>query len=483
VQAVQNYLALYGFSNIQVEPNQLLVQADATVQQAQAAFNTALNVYSQNGTTVFANVTDAQVPGSLSGTVLAVLGLSNVTSMHPGFIPLTDPCNPASCATPNPANETFTPRQYQIAYDAACPSDNQNCAANNFPTGSATAVGIVAEGSLTQVVKDLRLYEGAYQLPQVPVSVVNAGIPSPDTAAAAEWDLDSQSSTGIAQAVSHLYFYVATSLQDSDIALAINRAVEDNHVKAFNMSFGECEYYAFLDGAMLVDDESFAEAALQGQTPFASTGDQGSACPVLPTNGVPASGPPSASYPATSPYVLAVGGTNLFTNTDYTFDYEVAWESGGGGVSYLENPPFWQAYTGTGTLPIVPSSEGSAVGTGRGVPDISMCAGGTVLAICSAIVYVSGATALYGGTSLSSPLAMGSWARIQSAHRYKLGFASPLFYQLANGGPSPSSPFFNDVLLGGNGLYSALPGYDYVTGLGSIDIFVVNKNIPATYPQ
>jgi hypothetical protein len=209
--------------------------------------------------------------------------------------------------------------------------------------------------------------------------VVNAGIPSPDTAGAGEWSLDSQSSTGIAQQVSHLYFYVATSLQDSDIALAISRAVEDNRVKAFNMSFGECEFSAYLNGAMLVDDEMFAEAALQGMTPFASTGDQGSACPVLPTNGVPLSGPPAAAYPAASPYVIAVGGTNLFTKTDYTFDFEVGWESGGGGPSYLENPPFWQAYTGKGTLPIVPSSGGSAVGAGRGLPDISMCGGGTVL--------------------------------------------------------------------------------------------------------
>jgi pseudomonalisin len=483
VQAVQNYLASYGFSNIQVETNQLIVQADATAQQAEAAFNTVLDTFSQNGTTVFANITDAQVPSSLAGAVLAVLGLSNVAGFHSDMVKLTDPCTPPSCPTPNPANETFTPRQYQIAYDAACPSDNPTCPANNFPSGSGTAVGIIAEGNLTQVVKDLRMYESTYKLPQVPVTVVNAGLPSPDTAAAAEWDLDSQSSTGIAQQVSHLYFYVATSLQDSDLALAINRAVEDNKVKAFNMSFGECEFSAYLNGAMLVDDEMFAEAALQGTTPFASTGDQGSACPVLPTNGVPLSGPPAASYPAVSPYVIAVGGTNLFTKTDYTFDYEVAWESGGGGPSYLENPPFWQAYTGKGTLPIVPSSVGSAVGTGRGVPDISMCAGGTVLAICSAIVYVNGATALYGGTSLSSPLAMGAWARLETAHRNRLGFAGPLFYQLANGGPTPSSPFFNDVILGSNGLYSALPGYDYVTGLGSIDIFTVNKNIPKTYPQ
>jgi pseudomonalisin len=480
VQAVENYLSGFGFSNIQVETNQLIVQADATAEQAEAAFNTVLSTYSQNGNTVFANATDAQVPALLSGVVAAVLGLNNVSGMHSDLIKFANPCSLPSCPTPDVDNETYTPQQYQIAYDAACPADNPNCPAKNFPTGSGTPIGIIAEGDLTQVVKDLRTAETAYKLPQVPVTVVNAGLASADTSGADEWSLDSQSSTGIAQQVSHLYFYVATSMSDSDLALAISKAVESNQVKAFNMSFGECEFSAYLDGSMLVDDQLFAEAALQGITAFASTGDQGSACAVLPTNGVPLSGPPSQNYPATSPYVTAVGGTNLFTNTDYSYDYEIGWEAGGGGLSYFESVPFWQAYTGSGTLPIVPSAE---EGVGRGIPDVSMCAGGSELAICSAIVYVDGATELIGGTSLSSPLAMGSWARIQSANHNKLGFAPPLFYQLANGGPTPSSPYFNDVVLGSNGLYTALPGYDYVTGLGSFDIFVVNKNIPKTYPQ
>ncbi|HEV2689538.1 MAG TPA: S53 family peptidase [Bryobacteraceae bacterium] len=480
VQAVQNYLAGFGFSNIQVEPNQLLVQADATAIQAEMAFNTSLAAFSQNGITSFANVLDAQVPSSLSGAVLAVLGLNNLSALR-SDIRSTVPCTPPGCPIPAVANETYTPQQYQIAYDAACPSDNPTCQALNFPTGGSTPVGIIAEGNLTQVVKDLRAFETANNLPQVPVTVVNAGLASPDTANAVEWDLDSQSSTGIAQQVSRLYFYVATSLTDSDIALAINRAVEDNKVKAFNMSFGECEFFAFLDGAMLVDDEAFAEAALQGTTPFASTGDQGSACPVVPTNGVPLSGPPDVAYPAASPYVIAVGGTNLFSNADYTYNSETAWESGGGGPSYFETAPFWQNFTGSGTAPIVPTAP---VGlAGRGVPDVSMCAGGAFLAICSAIVYNNGTTSLVGGTSLSSPLAMGSWARIESAHHNKLGFAGPLIYQLANGAPTLSSPYFNDVILGSNGFFSALPGWDYTTGLGTFDIFVVSKKIPSTYPH
>ncbi len=484
VQAVESYLTSAGFTNVTVDDNQLLVEGDGTAATASAAFNTTLEQYSANGATVYLNTTAAQVPASLSGIVVAVLGLNNVVALHtfltkPALGPMTVPCSPPECPVPDTSNESYTPQEYQIAYDAACPSDNTSCAAKGFSTGSTTPVGIIAEGDLTQVVTDLRTYEKTYDLPQVPVTVVNAGIASSDTSGADEWDLDSQTSTGIAQQVSHLYFYVATSLTDSDIATAVSKAVSQNKVKAFNMSFGECEYSAYIDGSMLVDDELFAEAALQGITPFASAGDNGSACPAEATNGVPLSGPPDTAYPASSPYVIAVGGTNMFSNADFTYDFETGWEAGGGGISYFETAPFWQSYTGGGSLPIVPSAEAGQ----RGVPDVSMCAGGSELAICAANVVVDGTITLVGGTSLSSPLSMGSWARIESAHKNKLGFAGPLIYQLATSGPPATSPYFNDVTLGANGLYTALPGYDYVTGLGSWDVHRISQVIPTTYPQ
>lgn len=190
----------------------------------------------------------------------------------------------------------YSPQDFQIAYNAAYPAGATASEANKqkLSTGLSTAIAVIAEGNLTQVVADLCFFEAYYKLPQVPVTILNAGLPS-SASGADEWDLDSQSSTGIAQQVSHLYFYVATSLTDSDIAPAISKAVTQNAVKAFNMSFGECEVLPYLDGAMLVDDEEFAQAALQGQTPFASSGDNGSACPVLPTNGVPGSGLPDVA--------------------------------------------------------------------------------------------------------------------------------------------------------------------------------------------
>ncbi|MBV9404287.1 MAG: S8/S53 family peptidase [Acidobacteriaceae bacterium] len=495
VQAVESYLSSYGFQNLAVSDNQLVVEADATAGQVTAAFNTALATFSLNGKTVFANTMDAKVPTSLATTVGAVLGLNNV----------------AAVKIPQPPSATnilngYSPQDFQIAYDAAYPADapggnankqkvTPNCGGARYcnPNNCAPAIGIIAEGNLgtvspnnptsgnpssssTGVIHDLYLYEQNFHLPIVPVTIVNAGIPSPDTAGVDEWDLDSQTSTGLGLYVSRLYFYVATSLTDSDIGLAINKAVSQNQVKAFNMSFGECEFFPYVDGAMLLDDELFAEAALQGQTAFASTGDNGAACPVLPTNGVPLSGPPAVAYPASSPYVISSGGTDLFTNSDYTYGYEVSWNAGGGGISVVETAPFWESYTGGGTAPIVPSAAAGQ----RGLPDVAMCADPNT---CGALIYVGGTQEAVGGTSLSSPLSMGSWARIEGAHGNKLGFAGPLIYQLGIGAPTFSTGPFNDVILGTNGVYTALPGWDYTTGLGSWDIFQVNKVIPATYPH
>lgn len=117
----------------------------------------------------------------------------------------------------------------------------------------------------------------------------------------------------------------------------------------------------------------------------------------------------------------------------------------------METAPFRQSYTGGGLTPIVPSAEAGQ----RGVPDVAMCADPDV---CAANVFVSGAMEGVGGTSLSSPLSMGSWARIETAHSNKLGFAGPLIYQLASSANPPALPSsgpFNDVTLGGKGAYLA----------------------------
>jgi subtilase family serine protease len=96
-----------------------------------------------------------------------------------------------------------------------------------------------------------------------------------------------------------------------------------------------------------------------------------------------------------------------------------------------------------------------------------------------ALVYVDGTQELIGGTSLASPLAVGAWARLESAHANALGFAAPALYgvyQRTNPGLTDLNavPGFHDVIAGANGLYTAKPGWDYTTGLGSLDVAQLN---------
>jgi len=446
VSAVSNYLASAGLSNITVAPNRLFITATGTAGQIEAAFNTSLSRFSQKGKEVFVNTAPAQVPQALNGVVLSVLGLNNVTA--------TSPITECDIAKPRCLRLTYNPQTYWRAYDAI-----------HVTKASKTSIAIMAEGDVSQVTTDLRTFEGAMGLPQVPVTVVPVGLASTDTAGVDEWDLDTQYTTGMAGTVKNLYIYDTTSLTDQDTTLEFNRWATDNLAQVGNASFGICEFFPYLDGTMVADDQVFLEAAAQGQTMFSSTGDTGSFCSVGTPNGVPL-GAPFVGYPATSPYVIGVGGTTLLTNKNGGYTSEVAWYAGGGGISQFEYSPYWQST-------IVPTNNGLPV-TFRAIPDVSMDADPN----SGAVVYVNGQSEIIGGTSLSSPLAAGAWARLQSSYGNILGFAAPRLYAGYPAAGTTGNPTgltqkvdgFNDVLTGTDGLYTALPNYDFTTGLGSLDL-------------
>ena len=457
VSAVTSYLNSQGFTNIQAEANNLFVSATGTAAQVQTAFNTTLQQFSWNGTRVFANTSPAFVPSSLNGIALAVLGLNNVPASTPNHKAAGLPCD---VSVQNNCIRSYNAAGFQQAYDAG-----------KTAKGSSTTIAVMAEGDVSQVTPDLRYYERQNGLPQVPVSIVQVGIPTTDTSGVDEWDLDSQTSTGIAGNVAHLYFYVTSSLTDSDLALDFNRWASQDVARIGNASLGICEFFAYLDGSMLADDQVFLEAAAQGQTMFAATGDQGSACGVGAPNGVPAAGPPFVEYPAASPYVVGVGGTTLTTDNSGNYDGEAAWYAGGGGISQFEYSPYWQSSVVT----VGPQCNCKAL------PDIAMVADPNT----GAEIFIAGTASYYGGTSLASPLAMGVYARMQTAHGNKLGFASPRLYSLygaADVGPSGTPPTdakgpYHDVITGSNGLFTALPGYDNTTGMGTLDISLLAASI------
>ena len=188
-------------------------------------------------------------------------------------------------------------------------------------------------------------------------------------------------------------------------------------------------------------------------------------------------------YPASSPDVVAVGGTSLMTDQNTSaYGGEIGWQGTGGGQSAFEPPSSYQ----NSVVPTALSGDGEF----RTVPDIAMDSDNNV---SPAIVVVSGTPEGVGGTSLASPLSLGVWSRLLSAHpgtygsKKPFGYASPaLYYEYtqfpyATPPPAPKGPpgfetgvigGYHDIEIGNNGLWGALPAYDNMTGMGSFDINV-----------
>lgn len=392
VATVKAYLQSKGFTNINVAGNNMIVEADAPAGVVSGVFQTTLvPVAMADGTSAHINTAPETMPDALGAVVQSVLGLDTATRLHPHFVRAT-----LSAAAPQ-ANASPTTAAVTVAHS---PTDFPGIySVGSTPTASNITVGIIAEGNLTQPVIDLATFASNHQLPAVPVSVINVGSPSADTSANTEWSLDSQTIVGMSGGVKQLNFYVAPSFAWSNMALAINRAVTDNTARVVNMSIGGCENWA----PTAAIDTLFELAVAQGQTFAVSSGDSGSVA--YGCSGT------SVQYPATSPYVVAVGGTSLYTNGNGSYAGETAWDGSGGGISGIEPIPSWQSN--------VPALKGRFF---RGMPDIAFDAD----PYSGAQVVVGGQLEIVGGTSLSAPLFAATWARMLSGGcAASLGFARP----------------------------------------------------------
>jgi kumamolisin len=221
---------------------------------------------------------------------------------------------------------------------------------------------------------------------------------------------------------------------------------------AISISWGQNED-AWTAQARDALDSVFADAAILGPTVTAAAGDSGS------TDGA-GDGRDHADFPASSPHVLACGGTSLQADpATGTVSAETVWNGGakggatGGGVSDVFPQPAWQATAG-----VPPKPNG-----GRGVPDVSANADPAT----GYQVLVDGSALVYGGTSAVAPLWAALIARLAQATGRPLGLLTAALYRGAT--PGQPVPGFRDVTTGDNGTYSAGPGWDACTGLGSPD--------------
>lgn len=457
VSAVEHYLNRHGFRGVATQSNRMLVTATGTVGQAERAFHTSIADFRASGHTLFANTSRAMVPQRLGGTVLSVIGLS---SLHR---PMPHPATTNRAGSPDPF-VILPPKKFRTTYRAT-----------GTRTGRETAIAVFTEGKLNQVYKDLRTAEHKYNLPHVDISQVNVGPQSNDTAGLDEWDMDTQTSTAMAANVKHLYMYNVGALTDNVIVADFDKFVAQNRARALSASIGGCDIGPFLDGSLVTTDEIEVEGAMQGQTIFASSGDNGAGCMYGAAVGVPTV-PTGTNWPASGEFSTAVGGTSLLVDKNGNRVQELGWIGSGGGISEVETPGWWTDQTDIGY-------QDQYASGGRAVPDIALDADPNFFT--AAAVVVDGQVEGVGGTSLSSPLMLGSWARLESAHHNKLGLASIDLYRLYNKAnpavysngiivaPNPNpQPVkgLTDIVAGDNGPYAARPGYDEVTGLGAPNI-------------
>jgi subtilase family serine protease len=475
--------------------------AQGTVGALDRLFRVSVGRYHLAGVSFVANDRAPSVPAALP--IEAVVGLD---SLHRFSVPraaLPDGRALLRGGGARPASGTFsgvlTPADLWKLYDQ--PATDQ---------GQGQTVGMFGEGDAAPVVTNLRLFEQHYGLPRVPVRIVHTE-PGPaaaygDESGAIEWYLDTQAITGMAPKVSRLDMYFSKGLADADVYASFSKWATDPQGPAqMNASFGECETDPLLNpvagplaqqpyGSGLGDDlevqlggeQILRQAALEGRTLFAATGDTGSGCDeaVAPVagagNGVVIQPVPEVGYPAASQYAVAVGGTVV--NTDGANhgqrQSEVSWTYTGGGASYFISEPSFQKKVANVNQDCLFQPDGTSYSTPtvcRGVPDIAALSGNILGNGYS--IYIDGNLSSEGGTSLSTPLSVGMWARIQAAaaarsgkgHRAGLGFADPSLYTAAR---TPGT--FYDVTQSetpvGNGAYAPGPGWDYTSGLGVPDV-------------
>jgi subtilase family serine protease len=385
------------------------------------------------------------LPAALAGRVNGVIGLAS----HGHYAPLMKlaKAGPRADAGTGPGGY-YAPTDITTAYDIPAQT-------NSTPT---EVLAIFEQGGVPT--NDITFYKNYYHLPNVPVTSVsvNGASTKPNIFVNLEVDLDIQVAIGLNPALKQILVYIDGD-DDFQTALvdAINQIGDDNTAKVVSISYGQDENQQG-QPAILAENTALMQLQAQGQSVFVSSGDDGAA-------GREGTGL-NAPDPGSQPLVTSVGGTTLTTNpSTQAWVSETTWNGTGGGVSEIWSIPSYQIQKG---VSVAVKNGGSA--TMRNVPDVAADADpNTGYAVYCKSPY--GGWVGVGGTSLSAPI----WATmttIVNADRTnvklpRVGFINPQLYKIAG-----TNPAFHDITVGNNGNpgFNAGPGYDNVTGWGSVDL-------------
>ncbi len=438
IDKVKQFAQEHNLTVVSVDQVMRRVVLSGPVSTISAAFGADLQLYELEGSTFRGRTGSLEIPASLVGIVISVLGLDNRPQAHTRLRYYN------AARFPRAVSTSYTPPQVARLY--------------NFPTdvnGQGECVAIIELGGgynqsdLTAYFQQLGIT--APQVVSVSVDGSNNQPAGDPNSADGEVDLDIEVIGAIAPGARIAVYFAPNT--DRGFADAINNAVHDttNKPSIISISWGGPES-SWSDQAIQTMDQAFQAAAAVGVTVCAAAGDNGSADGVT-------DGQAHVDFPASDPFVLACGGTHL-EGSNNQISKEVVWNDAtdsatGGGISDKFNLPTWQSQAG------VPPSANANKRIGRGVPDVS----GDADPQTGYQVRVDGQNSVIGGTSAVAPLWSAFIALVNQKRGQPAGFLNPTLYQ--NYATLQQNHAFNDVTEGNNGAYTAGTGWDACTGLGT----------------
>lgn len=464
IALVKKFAADHQLKVVRTSIAQRNVVLAGSIETMSAAFGVELHQHVMPNTNAVVRAREGAIyiPKELDGVIQGVFGLDNRPQLHTHFrigesiqagaAPelLHGTTRQGKAATP--ANNSFSPRDIASYY--------------NFPVqfdGSGQSVAIIELGGGFRR-RDLTAYfrQLGLKAPKVTAVSIDQGHNSPVgqvNSADGEVMLDIEVVGAVAPGANLVVYFAPNT--DRGFLDAISQAIHDTRRKPsiVSISWGAAES-EWTGQALQNMNQIFQEAANLGVTIFCAAGDNGSNDGAI-TNGTKGDKRAHVDFPASSPYVIACGGTHIDV-VNNNISQEVVWNDGanggatGGGVSDQFALPAYQQHAN------IPASVNSNHHVGRGVPDVAANASPS----SGYDVRVDGQEAAFGGTSAVAPLWAGLTALLNQALNRPVGYLNPVLYRLAN------RAVFRDITTGNNditktGGYTARPGWDACTGLGS----------------
>jgi subtilase family serine protease len=470
VNAVTSWLRSSGFSIDYTPQNNHYVAAEGTLAQAAAAFGTSFGMFAYQGDVLLSPTSDLMIPASLSGIVQGVVGLDDTAALVQTDHVVDGNAPPSAGfrnAPPLPTSWGLVSSPYAFPSGFTAIAGNVPWTVKGYtPAQIKGAYGIPsAYDGAGQTVAIIDAYASPTIAADVNQWSTNRGLPTMNPAQFkqviapgtlnrpqvvnkrkfvqdpqgwyGEETLDVEAVHGMAPAANIVYIGAPNNYQDLDAAM--NHVVDQHLAQIVTNSYGFTTE-ALHPGFIKPLEDTLIQAAAEGIGVYFSSGDNGDETSVQ--------GSATPDWPASSPWVTAVGGTSLGINASNGIALETGWGTSnyncntttlactrttwlygaGGGVSKLFAEPSWQLSAGTFS--------------GRAVPDVAALADPqTGLLIGQTQTFPNGPSYdeyRIGGTSLASPIFAGLMALADQKAGSPHGFANPLFYA------NPGS--FNDIL-------------------------------------